>query len=149
MKTRAEFALCALTYIDTPWVHQGRLKGIAIDCIGVVGLVGAECGSPEAVTWLADMPLHRYGRAPNVEATYAAADKYMDRCDDDAPIQLADVFIMRAPKDLEPRHFAIVSSLDPVYIVHAYMQVKKVVRNIYDANYAARTHRRYSYRGFA
>jgi len=44
MTTRAEIIAEARTWIGTPWQHQGRLKGIAADCAGVVIGVGKACG---------------------------------------------------------------------------------------------------------
>jgi len=34
MTTRQEVLIEARTWIGTPWVHQGRIKGEAIDCVG-------------------------------------------------------------------------------------------------------------------
>lgn len=36
--------LIAREYISTPFVHQGRLKGVGIDCIGLVVCVARESG---------------------------------------------------------------------------------------------------------
>lgn len=35
-------ANCARTYIDTPYQHQARLKGVAIDCVGLIIEVAKE-----------------------------------------------------------------------------------------------------------
>ena len=35
---------CARTYIGTPVIHQGRLKGVGIDCVGLIVCVGRELG---------------------------------------------------------------------------------------------------------
>lgn len=35
----------ARTYVGTPWVHQGRLKGKSIDCLGLLVCVAREFGA--------------------------------------------------------------------------------------------------------
>jgi len=35
----------AREYIGTPAVHQGRVKGVGIDCVGLIVCVGRECGA--------------------------------------------------------------------------------------------------------
>lgn len=35
----------AREYVGTPWVHQGRLKGKAIDCLGILVCVAREFGA--------------------------------------------------------------------------------------------------------
>lgn len=40
--TRAEFIAEAMTWIGTPYRHQGRLKGVSVDCIGLpIGIAHA------------------------------------------------------------------------------------------------------------
>lgn len=49
------------TYIGTPWVHQGRLKGKGVDCIGLVLALAQIAGlDPDALGIPAD-----YGRFPH------------------------------------------------------------------------------------
>lgn len=38
------FVAVARTYLGTKFKHQGRLRGIAIDCVGLLVCVGRECG---------------------------------------------------------------------------------------------------------
>lgn len=42
--TGSDVVKIARTYLDTPFLHQGRLKGAGIDCIGLVVCVGRELG---------------------------------------------------------------------------------------------------------
>ena len=44
MLTRAAILTEARSWIGTPWQHQGRLKGVAADCAGMVIEVGKTCG---------------------------------------------------------------------------------------------------------
>lgn len=41
---RSQVAESALSYIGTPWVHQGRTKGVGVDCIGLLVGVASEVG---------------------------------------------------------------------------------------------------------
>lgn len=42
--TRTKIVAQARTWLDTPYHHQGRLKGVGVDCIGYLVGVGLECG---------------------------------------------------------------------------------------------------------
>jgi cell wall-associated NlpC family hydrolase len=44
MSKRADVIRAARAYIGTPFRHQGRLKGVAVDCAGVVMCVAEELG---------------------------------------------------------------------------------------------------------
>lgn len=126
MTTGADVVTEARTWIGTRWRHQGRVKGVAVDCIGLIGGVALELGIPGAYEWAADKSLHRYGRLPDAEAIYAGCERFMDRVDL-ADVRAGDVVVMAFERD--PQHFAIVSAIDPMYLIHAYTSVRKVVEN--------------------
>jgi len=42
MTTRADVVATARQHLGTPWVHQGRTPGLAIDCAGLVILVARQ-----------------------------------------------------------------------------------------------------------
>lgn len=42
--TSNDVIACARTYIGTPVIHQGRLKGVGIDCVGLIVCVAKELG---------------------------------------------------------------------------------------------------------
>tara|TARA_R100001086_G_scaffold217062_1_gene133375 strand:- start:52 stop:498 length:447 start_codon:yes stop_codon:yes gene_type:complete len=44
--TRQQIADVAKSYLGTPWLHQGRAKGKAIDCIGLLVGIAKEIGYP-------------------------------------------------------------------------------------------------------
>jgi cell wall-associated NlpC family hydrolase len=41
---RSQIVAEARTWLDTPWVHQGRLKGVGVDCIGLLACVAKDLG---------------------------------------------------------------------------------------------------------
>lgn len=112
----------ARTYIGTPFKHQGRLPGIGLDCAGTV-----VCALRESGVEVTDVPA--YGRIP---ANGLFLKMVADRCD---KVQLENVqvgdFCMFAFSN-DPQHIAIVSSLEPLMLIHAYSEVGKVVENSMD-----------------
>lgn len=126
MTTRAEVVAEARTYIGTRFRHQGRLKGVGVDCIGLAGGVAVALGLPGSDEWMADRRYHNYGMPPNPALLIDACDRFMDRIEIEAA-GLGDVLVMRFVED--PQHFAIVSRESPTYIIHAYAMggVKRVV----------------------
>ncbi|TDV04694.1 NlpC/P60 family protein [Paraburkholderia caballeronis] len=58
MVTREQIVSEARSWVDTPYRHQGRLKGIAVDCAGLVVCVVRACG-------LAAQDVAGYSRRPD------------------------------------------------------------------------------------
>jgi cell wall-associated NlpC family hydrolase len=58
MTTRADVVAAAREWIATPWAHQQRVKGIAVDCAGLVVGVARELGLVEP-----DFDVNGYTRA--------------------------------------------------------------------------------------
>ena len=102
----------ARSYIGTPFQHQARLKGVGIDCVGLVIGVAHALGLSEFDT--AD-----YGRQPNPVAMGAALDAHLDRVNL-SDIRPGDILWLRMIR--EPMHVAIVTEIDPLRIVHAYQR---------------------------
>ena len=114
----------ARTWIGTPWKHQARVKGIGVDCIGLVGGVASALGIREAFEWRDDRSLRGYGRTPVPETLLDACERFMDRV---AVIdrRIGDVLVIGFSAG--PQHFAIVSRRSPDCIIHAYAQRRAVV----------------------
>ena len=99
--------------LDTPFAHQGRIPGLALDCAGLVVVVAKAIG--------ADYNDHRgYSRSPSNGLLEAALDAQpcLDRVYD---MQPGDVLLMRFASD--PQHLAIYAGDT---IIHSYSQVGKV-----------------------
>jgi hypothetical protein len=115
-------------YIDTPFRHQGRLPGVALDCAGVVVCGLRECGCDVS-------DVKGYGRIPSNGLFIKVIE---EQCD---PIPFKDIVVgdfLVFSFISDPQHIAIVSSLDPLLIIHAYSDVKKVVENSVDDFWRAR-----------
>lgn len=113
--------------LDTPFRHQGRLPGVALDCAGLVLAVARAVGV-EAV----DFP--GYGRQPfqgQLEAALAAQPglelvAIADR-------QPGDVLLMRIARD--PQHLAI---LGEGTLIHAWADAGQVCEHRLDERWLAR-----------
>jgi hypothetical protein len=127
--TRADIVARARRELGVKWQHQARLSGVALDCVGLVGVVAIACGVPNAEEWLADDDLKRYGRPPRPDVLLAGARKYLD----EIPVADAlegDILVLAHKKHpATPTHFAQVTQVEPRYVIHAEYFAGRVVEN--------------------
>lgn len=143
MIPRYQLVECARSLIGTPWEHQGRLPGVAIDCLGVIGEVASACRVECWEAWDEDPDLRCYGRSPRPDLLLKFCNKYLEP----KPISKAgpgDIFLMTFY--LIPHHFGIVTEVSPFRIVHAYTAAKRVVETTPQVAHA-KVYRAYSFRG--
>lgn len=142
--SRLDILLEAREWIGTPWHHAASCKGVGTDCIGLIVGIARACGIAEAREYATASEYRGYGRDPNPALLIAGCERWLApiATDDAAP---ADILIMRFTD--EPQHFALVSALDPMYIIHAYAQARKVVENRVDDLWRSRIVRAYRFRG--
>src|SRR5438105_4700944 len=122
--TREAVVDYARTLIGTPYHDQAALPGVGCDCIGVMRCVAHHFGRPEAVAFDNDARFKGYTRSPNKRLLLTACEAYFD------PVPIADGLpgdIALARVKVEPQHFALLSSLDPPRVIHAYIQAGRVV----------------------
>lgn len=101
MSTRSSIVHAARSWLGTPYQHQARLRGVGVDCIGLVIGVARSLGlvAPE-------FDINGYSRQPAPAILMAACEKHMQP----VPltrIQAGDVIVTRFERD--PCHFAIVA----------------------------------------
>lgn len=121
MTTRAQVVAEGLTWVGTKYRHQGRKKGVAVDCIGLVGGVALACGIPGAREWADDKDLHSYARSPDPTLLLSSCLRFMDRVPAFTHARAGDVLVFSLQG--EPRHFALVSDATewgPTRVIHAY-----------------------------
>jgi NlpC/P60 family putative phage cell wall peptidase len=140
--TRADVVADARLWLGTPYVHQASLRGVGSDCAGLTSGIPRDRGTPEGLAWAANR--RAYGRVPRPDILLSSADQYADQIKVEEA-GLGDVLLFRIFK--EPQHFAIISSLDPVYIIHAWYSAGRVVENRLDDKWRGRIIRAYRYRG--
>lgn len=117
MIKRVDIVQEARSWIGTRYQHQGRAKGVGVDCIGLVGGVAAAVGVPNAAEWFADRAMHNYARTPDRAMLMRACERFFDA----VPLPAArsgDVLLFALQE--QPRHFAILVDEHRQRIVHAY-----------------------------
>lgn len=119
--SRAAIVAEARSWLGTPYRHQTSIKGLGADCIGLIGGVPRNLGMPSGLAWANDPAMKGYSATPNEGPLMAAVSKYLVPIERAAP---GDILLMRWEDD--PGHFAIVSQLAPLMIVHAFSSARKV-----------------------
>lgn len=130
----------ARTYIETPFKHQGRKKGIGIDCAGLIIQVAKE------LEYFSDDVITVYSRLPDGHTVKERCEKFLERLRNKNDMQAGDVVLMRLGKF--PQHVGILgnSSQYPFTIIHAYGPYKKVVEHRLDEKWERRIIAVYRYR---
>lgn len=123
--TGAQVASAAREWIGTPWHHQGRLKGVGVDCAGLVLGVAHGLG-------LSDFAFTGYGHRPDPDVLGGFCRNMM------APVlisdaRLGDVLLINV--DRVPQHLAIFTDLG---MVHAFAPLRRVVEHRIDEDWSAR-----------
>lgn len=128
MPTRAQIVSTARSYIGTPFQHQGRIKGLSCDCIGLPICTARDLGISLPISAVrlnydpfpADDTVLRELKAHLIEVAI----------EDMKP---GDVLCLRVPV---PCHAAIVSDLAPgLGMIHAYDPNKQVVEHTIDEHW--------------
>lgn len=137
--TAADVVHEALTWRDTPFHHQGRLKGIGVDCAGVITRVANALG-------VSDFDTTDYPRVPDSHTLKALCDEHMDReaAGPDCAERAAPGMVILIRFGRHPHHLAIRTFLG---IVHAYQFAGRVIETSYDFPWRRRTVGVYRYRG--
>ena len=121
MSRAQEVAQAALAWVGTPYRHQGRLRGVACDCAGLVIGVAHQLD-------LTDFDTADYGRVPDGRTIAALCAQHL------VPVPPADlaeghVVVMRWGSAL-PNHLAIVAAhpLGGLSLVHALARQRRVAQ---------------------
>ncbi len=120
MVTRQQVVDEARTWIGTRWQHQGRLKGVGVDCAGLVVCVMRAVGLHAA-------DVVGYPRRPDG----SLLDVVRDQTEPTADWLPGDVVVLEW--DTDPCHLAILTS--PTSIIHAHAMARCVIEHDLDANW--------------
>lgn len=125
MTTRSQFIAQASTWLKTPYHHQGRVKGVGVDCIGLLVCVAEELGID-----CSDVPTN-YSRAPDAAELFRSlsASGHVSPTDTPRPGDIA-FFRIRG----QPTHFGLLTDFG---FIHA-DQTFGVVEVPMDAKWAGR-----------
>lgn len=124
----------AREYIGTPFRHQGRLKGVGVDCAGLIICVANELN-------ISDFDYTSYGRVPNSNQLVSLMNEHMVKIKiSDA--KAGDVYLMAF--DSDPQHLAMITDNG---IIHSYSSAKKVVEHGLDDNWSSKIKGAYRFKG--
>ena len=118
----------ARTYKGTPFHHQGRVKGVGVDCIGLLVLWAREIGAK-----IDDV--FAYSREPDGRTLIAQLSRQLDRVIGEP--SYGDVLAIWHVDPRLPQHVAIRT---PSGILHTNMSVGKVCEHTYTPAWRKRTH---------
>lgn len=125
----------ARTYLNTPFHHQARLKGVGIDCIGLVVCVAKELGI--TVEDRTD-----YSDQPDGVTLIQKLEENLD-CLPLEDLQPGDIVAIWFSNKKHPQHVAIVSD---VGLIHTYSHVGKVVEHRINDVWRNRLHSGYRFK---
>lgn len=130
---RKEIVRVARQYVGTPVRHQGRMKGIAIDCIGLVSEVAKEVGYDR------DPPEH-YTTAPSEELMLREVEAKLEK--QDRPIAEAaagDIVMMWGMTTGRGQHFGFIAEEGGrLTLIHALKTNNAVVEHGFDRQWLRR-----------
>lgn len=139
MTTPDDIITEARTWLGTPFRHQGRVRGLGVDCAGLV--IGV--GNALALFGGEHVDHRAYGHSPHAGAMAQVLATHLDRVLGD-DLRPGDVLHMRF--DAEPQHLAIYTGET---IIHSYAVVRKCVEHRLDDVWRARIDSVWRYRGIA
>ena len=122
----------ARSFLGTPFHHQGRVKGVGVDCIGLVIGVAEELGMPYR-------DLIGYPRFPDGKTLCREFEKNMQRIAVES-LQPGDVaaFTMGG-RDRMPRHAGIVAQKNGARtMIHTWASTRCVVEHTIDEKWVRR-----------
>lgn len=113
MPTREDIVAEARSWLGTPYLHQARLKGVGVDCAGLVIGVCKNVGILPP-----DFDVKGYPRVPDGTSLMALCDQYMTRISTDG-MQPGDAVLIRWEED--PQHLGILGDYlhGGLSIIHA------------------------------
>ncbi len=142
---REQIIAAARQQIETPFRHQGRMPGKALDCAGLVVAVADATGADY-------LDQQGYSAHPSNGLLESALDAQpcLVRVKL-SEMQPGDVLLMKFASD--PQHLAIFVGFNPIYqaegIVHAWTQARMVCEHVLTDEWRARIVRVYRFVGAA
>jgi len=131
----------ARSEIGTPFRHQGRIPGVALDCAGLVVRVAYKIEAKY-------LDYSGYSRHPSDGLLESALDAQpcLARVQV-SEMQAGDVLLMRFKSD--PQHLALFAGWSDVYqaegVIHAWLQARKVCEHVLTDEWRARIVRVYRF----
>lgn len=129
---RARIVEAARSWCGTPFRHQGRKKGVGVDCIGVVWGVARELGIE------ADIPAN-YSTSPSGDLVLRGCAQHLVKPADQTRPLPGQIMVLWGFDRETPQHFAILGG-DPwkITMIHAFSRRQQVIEDVYMAFWAKR-----------
>lgn len=127
-------------HLDTPYKHQGRLKGIGIDCIGLIISIFKNCG------YLNNMIDNKnYDRIPSSDLFLKHIEKHSYKIKKDE-IQETDLITFKILEQVN--HIGMIYKIenDIIYFIHAFQPAGKVVKDKIDLKWQRRIENFYRFK---
>jgi NlpC/P60 family putative phage cell wall peptidase len=126
---RSEVIEAARSWLGTPFHHQGRVRGVGVDCAGVIVGVARELG-------LSEVDATGYGHRPDSRELERLCHAHMTPVAIEAA-QPGDVLLLTI--EGLPQHLAFLTELGGERaMLHAYAPARRVVEHRIDAVWAER-----------
>lgn len=119
MATRKEICDKALEYLGTKFVHQGRLKGVGVDCAGLVVGVAKELNLFKEEV----IDLKGYSRVPDGNTLYQTLINGTSKEKNINDLKYGDIILFRFTNF--PQHVGIYMPNNK--LIHSYESIGKVV----------------------
>jgi NlpC/P60 family putative phage cell wall peptidase len=139
---RAAVVAEARSWLGTPYRHQGRAKGVACDCLGLISGVGRALG-------LIDRDARGYSPSPDGKSLKAACDRYLVPVESGGAPAPGMVALLWVQNRRTPQHMAIVTRLADGRpgLIHAHQMLGEVKEHGLDAFWEKRIVQLYDYPG--
>lgn len=125
---KQDFIKSARKCLGTRFQHQGRMRGVGLDCAGLAVWAAKDCG--EQVEDFTD-----YKRQPLGHELLRTLQKHCYRVPLDER-QAGDILVFQF--DDNPQHIAILTKEEPETIIHATIIHRAVVEHIMDPSWVNR-----------
>ncbi len=143
---RAAVVAAARGWLGTRWQHQGRVRGVGVDCVGLVIEAAVEAGVfTRAAAQAIEAAVAGYGREPDGLRLQQMCDAHLQ------PIALqtaaaGDVLLFAMGSRL-PRHMGLVAehAAGGLSLVHATADARAVVEHRLDESWRSRVVQAYAF----
>ena len=123
----------ARSWLGTPFKHQGRVKGLGVDCVGLIIGIAHEIG-------YSNYDFTNYGRQPHGGTLVKIMGDHLDLIPIEDAVE-GDIYVMRWEN--EPQHMGIKTDKG---IIHSYESIGKCVEHGLDSKWHKRIVAAYRYR---
>jgi cell wall-associated NlpC family hydrolase len=136
MIDKSKIVAQARTWLGTPFKHQGRLKGVGVDCLGLIICTLAELEISFTGKNISEIDEKNYSMLPSGERLQNKLNQYAQAITN-SQIMAGDILLMQFSG--EPQHLAFATNHpNGLGLIHSYLQAGKVVEHSLDELWQSR-----------